>query len=188
MRESGGFRYNGGMNQVRLRPLESEDVPTVAAFLAHPSLVGRRGLDHDRPVARSVTALAGAIEQMVDPEDGDAWVVDANGVVGLAMVDWWWDALTPWAHVVIDPQHQRQGHGGAAARLVIDHLFLSTPAALVQYGIPSWDEAGLAFAESLRGEGVGSKRRAGIRDGAYFDLVEYRMPRTAWEVSRAARR
>lgn len=175
------------MTEVRLRPVESDDVPIVAAFLAHPSLVGRRGLDHDRPVARSVAALAAAVEELIDPQDGEAWAVEAGGVVGLVMVDWWWDALTPWAHVVIDPQHQRQGHATAAARLVMDRLFLGTAAGLIQYGVPSWDEPGIAFADSLGGQGVGRKRRAGIRDGAYFDQVEYAMARSTWEASHAAR-
>lgn len=176
------------MDQVRLRPVENDDIAKVASFLAHADLVGRRGLDHDRPVARSVSALTTALESLVDPKDGDAWVIETGEIVGLARVDWWWDALTPWANVVIDTEHQQKGHGTAAARLVMDHLFLSTPAILVQYDAPGWDEPALSFANSLGGEEVGRQRRVGIRDGAYFDSVQFAMPRSRWEEDHAARR
>lgn len=175
------------MSELRLRPVESEDLPVVASFLAHPDLVGRRGLDADRPTTRSVAALTKAVESRLEPEHGETWVVDSDGVVGLVMADWWWDTLTPWAHVVIDPEHQGNGHGAEAAMLVCDHLFLSTPARLVQCGVPSWDHAGIAFASSLGCVDVGRKRRTGIRDGAYFDQVEFAMLRTTWEEAHAAR-
>lgn len=169
------------MPHVELRPLESEDVAGIASWLAHPSLVGRRQLDDDKPVRRSRAALVAALEPLVDPDDGEAWVVDSDGAVGLVMVDWWWDALTPWAHVVIDPERQRQGHGAAAARLTMGHLFSDTPAVLIQYGVPSWDDAGLAFAATLGGVDVGRKRRVGVRDGAYYDHVEFVISRDTWE-------
>lgn len=176
------------MTQVRLRPVESADVATVAAMLAHPDLVGRRGLDGDRDAERSVTALTASVDALVNPEDGDAWVVDADGVIGLATAGWWWDALTPWAHVVIDPANQRMGHGSSAARLVFDRLFLTTVAVLVEYSVPSWDADGLSFADSLGGERTGTRRRSGIRKGRYHDTVGFALRRQTWEGGRAAGR
>jgi RimJ/RimL family protein N-acetyltransferase len=172
----------------RLRPVESEDVGAVATLLAHPELVGRRGLSDDQPSARSVAAITKAVEPLVDPEFGGAWVVDANGVIGLATAEWWWDAFTPWANVVIGPAHQRHGHGTVAARLLLDHLFGNTPAVLMEYGVPSWDATALSFADSLGGDRVGAKRRVGIRNGHYFDLVVFALARGRWEESHAAGR
>ena len=124
----------------------------------------------------------------MDPKDGDAWIVDVDATaVGLATVDWWWDALTPWAHVVVHPDHQRRGHGRAAADLVLDHLFRQTVALLVQYSIPSWDDGGLSFADSLGGRRIGTRRRSGIRDGRYVDTIEFAIEREEWEVRRGAR-
>lgn len=125
---------------------------------------------------------------MIEPELGATWVAEADGVVGVVRADWWWDALSPWIHVVIDPQHQRQGHGTGAVRQALDHLFLNTPAMVIQGGVPSWDEAGLAFAAALGALEVGRKRRAGVRDGVYFDQVEFVVQRVDWEGDRAARR
>jgi RimJ/RimL family protein N-acetyltransferase len=105
---------------IRLRPVESEDVSPLALILANPSLVGRRGLHEDQPGLRSVASTSKSIEKLVDPEHGAARVVEADGIVGLVTSSWWWDALIPWANVVIDPVRQRHGHGTAAARAVLD--------------------------------------------------------------------
>lgn len=172
-----------------LRPVEDEDVVPLAVLLAHPDLIGRRGLDRDRPVARSVAAIATAVRPMVDPEDGDAWVIEHEGeMVGLATVGWWWDAHTPWANVVVGPAHQRQGHGASAARLVLAHLFDETVAVLVEYSVPGWDADALSFADSVGGHRTGLRRRSGIRHGRYFDTVEFAIDRATWEERRAADR
>lgn len=176
------------MTPLVLRPVEADDVAPLASLLAHPGLVGRRGLDQDRNVARSATALAKSIERFVDPHLGDGWVVEAGGIVGLATVGWWWDAHTPWAHVVIDPAQQRNGHGSAAARWVFDHLFDTTVAVLIEYEIPSWDAAARSFADSLGGRQTGVRRRVGIRDSRYHDTVTFAMTRERWEERRGAGR
>ncbi|MDX1447876.1 MAG: GNAT family protein [Acidimicrobiia bacterium] len=171
---------------VLLRPVESEDVGTLARLLAHPQLVGRRGLDRDRPVARSVASIEKLVTDLVDPENGDAWVIDSDGVVGLATCGWSWDAHTPWANVVIDPNHWRRGHGRKAADAVLVHLFSNTVAHLVQYSVPSWDADGLSFADSLGGSRSGIRRRTGVRNGHYHDEVEFHLLRAEWEGRRAA--
>ena len=175
------------MAETRLRPVESDDVAVLARLLSHPDLVGRRGLDGDRPGMRSVTSLEKAVTDLVDPEHGDVWVVESDGVVGLASCGWWWDAHTPWANVVIDPGVWRRGHGSAAARQVADHLFSNTVALLIQYSVPSWDADGLSFADWLGGERAGIRRRTGIRYGQYHDTVEFHLQRAVWERQHAAR-
>lgn len=172
----------------RLRPVESDDVSVLAKLLSHPDLAGRRGLDGDRPGLRSVTALEKAIGNLVDPEHGDAWVVESDVTVGLASCGWWWDAHTPWANVVIDPAVWRSGHGTRAARLVADHLFTNTVALLIEYSVPSWDADSLSFADSLGGARAGVRRRTGVRSGRYHDTVEFHLQRAVWEEQRAARR
>lgn len=177
------------MSDARLRPIESDDVTPLAALLASPQLVGRRGLmGDDRPIERSVAAIRKLIEPLVEPEHGEAWTVEAGGVVGVATVGFWWDVLSPRAHIVIDPDHHRKGYGTAAAWLIFEHVFTVTPAILVQYGVPDWDAAGLSFAESLGSDRVGKSRRVGIREGRYFDRWEFVMERMTWEASLAARR
>jgi RimJ/RimL family protein N-acetyltransferase len=177
------------MTSVRLRPIETEDVSRVASLLAHPDLAGRRGLPGNLEGPRSVRAITSAIEELIDPECGVSWVVDVDGsVVGFATADWWWDALTPWAHVVIDPAHRRHGHGSVATLGVLDHLFSETVAHLTSYSVPSWDADGLSFADSIGGFRVGARRRVGMRRGRFYDEVGFVMTRRAWEERRGSRR
>ena len=175
------------MADTALRPLEPEDVPSAASLLADPTLVGRRGFDVDRPVPISVTSLIEDLEESLSDSSTAVWAVESGGLVGIARASWGWDAASPWAHVVIDPRHQRHGHGTAAVRLMLDHLFLYTPARIVQGGVPSWDEEGLAFAASMGAPEMGRMRRVGIRDGAYYDEVDFVITRKEWEERRAAR-
>lgn len=175
------------MAEIRLRPVESDDLPVLARLLSHPDLEGRRGLDRDRQGLRSATALEKAIGDLPDPENGDAWVIESDVVVGLATCGWWWDAHTPWANLVIDPGVWRKGHGTAASRLVADHIFTNTVALLIGYSVPSWDADAISFADSLGGDRAGIRRRTGVRNGRYHDNVEFYLQRTVWEGQRGAR-
>ncbi|MFO7298800.1 MAG: GNAT family protein [Actinomycetes bacterium] len=174
------------MADTSLRPMEPEDVPAVAGILADPSLAGRRGFDISRPVPRSVDSIVRWLNRALEEEDGAMWAVESGGVVGLARASWGWDAASPWVHVVIDPRHQRHGHATRAFHLMLDHLFLYTPAHIVQAGVPGWDEEGLAFMAHLSGREVGRMRRVGIREGAYFDEVDFVFTRDDCEVRRGA--
>lgn len=160
----------------------------MASLLSHPDLAGRRGLRADRGGPRSVRAITTALEEVVESEFGASWVVDVDGAaVGFATADWWWDALSPWVHVVIDPAHRRQGHGMAAVRDVFGFLFATTVAHLAQYSVPSWDADGLSFADSVGGFRVGARRRAGIRRGRFYDEVSFVMTRQIWEERHGSR-
>lgn len=170
------------MTSVLLRSVLPEDVPRVASLLAQPDLAGRRGLPGSHEGPRSVGAITTAVEEMIDSELGASWVVDVDGVVvGLVTAEWWWDALSPWTHVVIDPAHRRHGHGSAAAHHVLDFLFSETVAHLAQYSVPSWDADGLSFADSIGGFRVGARRRGGVRRGRFYDVVMFVMTRQIWE-------
>lgn len=169
-----------------IRPLDETDVATVASMLSHPDLVGRRGLGDDRPVPRAPSALAESLKRLCDSDHGAAFVVEADGIVGLATASWWWDTLTPDVHVVVFPAHQRLGHGSAAARRLAGHLFDSSPALVIHSEIPSWDAGALSFAESVGAERVGVNRRTGIRRGSYHDGVVFALTRVRWEELGAA--
>lgn len=170
------------MTSVLLRPVETEDVGRVASLLAHPDLAGSRGLPGNHEGPRSVRSLSTAVEEVIDSEFGVSWVVDVDGVVvGFATAEWWWDALSPWIHVVIDPAHRRHGHGSAATRHLLDHLFSETVAHLGQYSVPGWDADGLSFADSIGGFRTGARRRDGVRRGRFYDSVTFAITRQTWE-------
>lgn len=173
---------------IQLRPLDEGDVPGLAAMLADGALVGRRGLPDDRPAPRSTAAIGTILKELVDPGHGVAFAVEADTTVGLATASWWWDVMTPHAHVVIGREHQRRGHGRAAATALVDHLFSSSPALVVQSELPSWDADALTFAEAVGAERIGVHRRTGIRDGRYHDDIAFALTRDRWEEHRGARR
>ena len=176
------------MTSVLFRPVAPEDVPRVAAFLANPDLAGRRGLPRTHEGPRSVHAVTTAVEEMVASEFGACWAVDVDGlVVGLASAEWWWDALSPWVHVVIDPAHRRRGHGSAAVRHALDFVFSETVAQLAMYSVPSWDADGLSFADALGGLRAGARRRVGVRRGRFYDAVTFVLARQIWEEQHGTR-
>lgn len=108
-------------------------------------------------------------------------------MVGVAFASWWWDALTPDAWVVISPANTGRGHARSAGATLLDHLFTSTPALVVQADVPAWDADALSYAESMGAERIGVHRRTGIRNGRYHDDIAFALVRDRWEELRGAR-
>ena len=176
------------MEATTLRPLDDADLDGVSQLLSDPSLFGGLGLDGDPRGMRSPTAIRRKLEPLVASTEAAAWVVESGGLVGFALADWWWDAMTPSAHVVIGPRHRRMGHGGRAAREVVADLFSRTPAVIVQYSAAGWDPGALRFADAVGGSRCGAHRRTGIHEGRYHDTVVFALERSTWEERHAAER
>lgn len=170
---------------IALRPFEPEDVASVAVYLNHPDLAGRRYLPDGLPdvVPLSMGRVAEAVQkwQQGDKELHLAVVQLSTGeLVGHTSADWGWDPHNPSVSVAIGPAHQRQGHGSVALRLMLDYLFGQTPAHCVTAWIDGWNEAGLAFAGHIGFRRAGQMRRAGLRRGQFYDLVVMDLLRPEW--------
>jgi len=113
-------------------------------------------LDEDRKEDRSV--LTGI------------WSKDEE-LVGLGCFSAGWDTLCPHIHVLIWPEHRRKGYGSEAARLLLEASFNHYYARVVGCSVPDFDEGALAFAEDLGFKRQGFRRRAGVVNGRFFDLV-----------------
>jgi RimJ/RimL family protein N-acetyltransferase len=171
---------------VRLRPVEVEDLEAVVTAMTHPGLLGVGLLDDDaRPVPRSRQVLRSKVESWPAPEEGEAWIVDVDGLVGWARVEWGWDSLSPWMGVVIVPEHRRHGYGRDAARLLLRHCFTDTPAHTVHAWVVEWNEVGLRFTEAMGFTRAGRVRRAGILEGRYVDEIPFDLLRSEWQETRA---
>lgn len=169
---------------ITLRPYEESDLDAVSGYLTGWELSGRRGFEHDRYRAMSRAEVAKELEGWAVPENGEVFVIAHHDVViGHVRSDVWWDAMTPFTHVVIAPGSRRHGYGSGAARLMLAHLFEDTPAHAVHAWIDEDDEIALAFATRLGFSVCGRLRRAGIRGGRYVDSLALELFRQDWEGS-----
>lgn len=147
-----------------------------------PELVGRRYIEDDGHLVSQ-----NQVDDLVAKWVGDSAhlaVVDGEDLLGRAVLDAGWDPLAPFVAVVIDPDHQRQGRGTDALRLLLDHLFTTTPAMGAMTWVDEWNESGLAFAGATGFTEVGRARREGIREGRYFSSVALDLLREEWEAGR----
>ena len=169
-----------------LRPFEPEDAPALQAYLNHPTLTGRRYLPWSSPdyppLARQ--QVGKVIEKWSQTEEGLNLAVvqrDSSQLIGHAECSWEWDPHSPSVSVVIDPAYQRQGFGSQVLSLLLAYLYGYTPAHNVSCWIADWNRPALAFAAHHGFRECGRTRRAGIRQGAYFDVVVMDLLRPEWQ-------
>ena len=172
-----------------IRALDKDDLPDLAEYLSDPQLVGLTGLSGDRGLVLSIDEISDGVEKWRTNEQGLIRVIEVEGdVVGHVRSGWWWDAFTPWVDVVIKPERRNLGYGTEAARWILGHLFMNTPAHVVHASTPDWNDDGIRLAERLGFERAGGLRRVGIRDGRYVDSIEFELLRTRWEELHAVER
>lgn len=167
-----------------LRPFEPTDAAALHQLLNDPELLGRRYLDQDRRPL-SLPQVEELLEKWTKPDGETRRAITAGeAFLGLGMVDPTWEPLAPFVAVVIDPTHQRRGHGTAAMDQMLAQLFGATPALAAMTWIDEWNASGLAFAEKYGFREAGRVRREGIRNGKYFATVGLDLTRLEWEAGR----
>ncbi len=170
---------------VSLRSVEEEDLDAIVEYMSEESSWGVRGISKDRYGPMSRSELGAAMKDWPTKEAGQALVIEALGtMVGHVTAEWEWDALTPSIWVFVSTGSRRQGYGRTAAGLLIDRLFLESPASAVHSWVDAPSDQGLGFARALGFTAAGLVRRAGIRDGHYYDSIPMELPRSAWEARR----
>jgi RimJ/RimL family protein N-acetyltransferase len=170
---------------ISLRPFAADDVPALMAYLNHPDLAGRRYIPWDLPdvAPLSQKQVQEIIEKWAKTEKALRLAIvheESQGVVGHAECDWGWDPHSPSISVVIAPDHQRQGYGSESVRLLLLYLFEHTPAHVVTCWIADWNRSGLQCAARHGFLAAGQMRRAGIRQGRYYDEVVADLLRSEW--------
>lgn len=175
---------------VVLRPFEPADCPAVHDYLNSPELEGRRYIPWDFPWTTPLSrAQAEAIVQKwAGAEKALCLAViqqDEDLLIGHAECDWDWDPHCPSISTVIAPHHQRRGYGSEVIRLLLQHLFDSTPAHSVGCWIADWNEPALHYAQSHGFQIGGRMRRAGIRRGAFYDMIVADILRPEWQNCRS---
>jgi RimJ/RimL family protein N-acetyltransferase len=169
-----------------LRPFGPEDVAKLEAYLNHPVLAGCRYLPWPfsdyLPLSRQ--QVGKIVEKWSQTEEGVNLAVvhrESGSAIGHAECSWEWDPHNPSVSLVIDPAYQRKGYGSQVLRLLLAYLYEYTPAHNVTCWIADWNQPALAFAAHHGFQECGRSRRAGIRQGTYFDVVVMDLIRAEWQ-------
>ena len=82
-----------------------------------------------------------------------------------------WDTWSPYAWVILWPEHRRKGYGTQAARTLLDKSFLHNPGHVASASAAEWNTPAKSFIKSLGFNETGRMRRIGMIDGHYFDIL-----------------
>ncbi len=167
------------------RPFEKQDAEALLAYLNHPDVQGHRAIPWKYP-ADLPLSMAQAEELLQEWSKGKdqahfAVVLKATGeLVGHLNMSWGWDPLCPGIDMLIAPRHRGQGFEDQLMDWVLGYLFMNTPAHNVGIELPGWDEDWIGFVELHGFQLAGRYRREGIRNGKYYDGLEYDLLRPEW--------
>ncbi len=158
-----------------LRSVEDEEVAEIRDFQNGECRYEVSGmLDFDPAWAPMSTAqVKSKLEEILKEPRTAVFGIRSTGdeLVGVGRFDAEWDPQSPFLQVVVWPEHRRKGYGTEVAGLLLEMCFGQSVARVVGCWVPEWNREGLAFAESLGFRRCGVERRAGMRDGRFFDGV-----------------
>ena len=171
---------------VELRPFKSDDLPALSAYLNHPDLTGKRYIPWDFPndVPLSEQQVEGVLKKWGEKKKGFVLAVvlqESGSLIGHAEADWGWDPHSPGVSLAIAPPHQRQGYGSDVVKIILEYLFMHTPAHNISNWIAGWNKPAINFAIKNGFQECGEVRRDGIRNGEYFNSVVVDILRPEWK-------
>lgn len=168
-----------------LRAFEPADITALHAYLNYPDLTGRRYLPWR--IAGEIPLSEAQVEELLKCwSEGEKefhlaiTLRDDGTLIGHANCDWGWDAHCPEIDMVISPAYQLVGYGSEVLTLLLDYLFGYTPAHSIGSGMASWNQAALKFAVKNGFTHSGTMRRAGLRNGQYYDWLGVDILRPEW--------
>jgi RimJ/RimL family protein N-acetyltransferase len=169
-----------------LRAFEPEDVPALHDYLSHPDLIGRRYIlwKFSDVLPLSLKHAREIYDRWSDEEEEVhlAVVLHAGNVlIGHVEMDWSWDPHCPGVSLVISPLQQHKGYGSQVMPLLLRYLFANMPAHSISCWVAEWNQAARAFLRQHGFQESGRMRRAGIHQGACFDMLVADLLRSEWE-------
>lgn len=172
--------------KIELRALESEDIPKLCEYLNHPLLSGKRYIPFEFSdlFPLSKRKCEAIYQKWSDKNKGinlGVKLKETDELIGHALCDWEWDTHSTSLAVLISPPYQRKRYGSEALTLLLCYLYGYTPAHNVNCWIADWNKAGRAFAQNHGFSESGRVRRAGIRQGKYYDIILMDILRGEWK-------
>jgi RimJ/RimL family protein N-acetyltransferase len=172
---------------IRFRPFKNEDLPVLEKYLNDPKLLGRRnvpwGMPEDQPL--TTKQIEEILKKWSEKKKGLIFAIEKKidqTLIGHIDCSWNWDPLHAGISVTIAPSYQRQSFGTQALQLMIDYFFNNLPALSINCWIAAWNTAGIEFAKKIGFFSCGRMRRAGIRNGKYYDYLIFDMLKEEWRM------
>jgi len=175
--------FQGG--RIFLRAFEPQDLPAFHAYLNQPDLIGRRYIPWRFPSDLPLS-LAQAEAILKTWAEGEHQLHTAivlqqdETLIGHANAGWRWDRHCPNLDLVISPAYQQQGYGSEVLELLLAYFFENTPAHSLDGGMENWNQPAQSFAHKHGFTHSGTIRRTGLRQGAYYDWLNYDLLRPEW--------
>jgi RimJ/RimL family protein N-acetyltransferase len=172
---------------VRLRPLDRADYSLLFGWYNDPEVVA----PYDRFSVDTMDSFAAGVESAAgDPKSlSPRYVVERQGTPGpigfvghyephpvLEFVDVW--------YVLGDRAQRGKGYGREAVRLLVDHLFDSTPVERVGATCDVENAASYRLVEGLGFRREGTLRSALYHHGKWHDVYFYGLLREEWKQGR----
>lgn len=188
---------NDSKGSVRLRPVREDDLAWMAEMASDASLVGEHNWAGEPRVRSEVEddlRRRFRADGLDAPESGTLIVERSDGTP-IGDVTWRTERWGPSARsacpafgIALLPQFRGHGHGSAAQRLLVDHLFGRDP----ELHRVQTDTAVDNHAEQRSLEKIGMVREGVVRDaefrnGTHHDHVLYSILRSEWEAGRTRR-
>jgi RimJ/RimL family protein N-acetyltransferase len=171
--------------RIALRPFEPADLPALWDILNHPGLAGCRYVPQRflKTAPLSQKQVEEICARWAEEKAGFHFAIvqrETQALIGHAQVEWGWDPHAPGLAVVIAPAHRRQRYGSEVLDLLLQYLFEHTPAHNVSAWFADWNEPARQFFSYHGFKEGGGMRRAGIREGRYFDMRCADLLRSEW--------
>jgi RimJ/RimL family protein N-acetyltransferase len=168
-----------------LRPFVAQDAEALLAYLNNPGVQGRRAIPWKYPADMPLS-----LEQVMDliqtwNKGGRqihlAVCLKVTGdLVGHVNISFDWDPHCPSISMLIAPEQRGNGFEDQLMDWTLGYLFMNTPAHNVDIEVADWDADGIRFIESHGFQLAGRFRREGIRNGKYYDGLNYDLLRPEW--------
>jgi RimJ/RimL family protein N-acetyltransferase len=171
--------------RIILQAFEPEQVSLLCSHLNHPELVGRRYLPWEFPddLPLSCQQAEAIYKKWIEKQNGFNLAIilpEGRELIGHINCDWGWDTHCPQVSVVVYPEYQRCGYASEGLRIILDYLFLNTPAYNISGWIEDWNYPALEFALNCGFTQSGRSRRERLRNGVYSDSILFDMLRDEW--------
>lgn len=171
--------------RVRLRPIESEDLPLLAGWLNDPDV--RRYLSLYLPISKSEVEkwlkAQQELEQAAQPFlleiiDQDNWL--PIGVISFMHLNW----RDRWAEIAIylgDKFRWDNGYGSEAMRLMLQNGFNNLNLHAIRLRVIDQNERAIHCYQKLGFMEEGRMREAQFQDGEYLDVILMSILRSEWK-------
>ncbi len=171
--------------EIIFRAIEPEDIPKLHEWFNNPNARGYGYVSDKIPLwlPFSHYQMEQAFEEW-KKDQTKRFIIEHREdkvSIGFASFSDEWDPHCPSFDVFICLPYRRHSFGQQTVQMLLNYLFKYTPAHVVTTWLADYAGAGLRFLQSMGFEEYGRMRRAGRKDGNYYDVVVMGILKRDWE-------